>query len=353
MESYHKIKELYSYEDGDTITPSMGVQIDTGYGLQQYVNPTTGKVIQTKFADHNATLFPQPYSSRKGSVVVPATTGQQWYLNAITDEGAILENGVVKAKFAKMFKVGTVKMNNNTFPALIIIGDLVNDSFPEIADRFIYYVSSYENKQFTCQKQIQIQQALAEACQILVSVEGENGAGDEVLSNDNDWVQYTCFLQQAGNTVTGNVNYKFQKLDGDAWKDCKTITKETEVGTNSIKLYDAAIDGAETYRCIATYNGQEYIAIMNPTDEHDPYYIVDGCNIAGDAVKDDEKVTFNPTVYDRHTGAVSTGWTFSYTLYKRTDGTVLYASVVTISTLTGLKIREVGGINVRITASRD
>ena len=144
MESYHKIKELYSYEDGDTITPSMGVQIDTGYGLQQYVNPTTGKVIQTKFADHNATLFPQPYSSRKGSVVVPATTGQQWYLNAITDEGAILENGVVKPKFAKMFKVGTVKMNNNTFPALIIIGDLVNDSFPEIADRFIYYVSSYE-----------------------------------------------------------------------------------------------------------------------------------------------------------------------------------------------------------------
>ena len=51
---YTAIKNLYGFEDGDCITPGMGVQIAAGYGLHQYYNTTTGNVIQTDFTQHPA-----------------------------------------------------------------------------------------------------------------------------------------------------------------------------------------------------------------------------------------------------------------------------------------------------------
>ena len=349
MSTIHKIKHFYSFEDGDTITPGMGVKIDTGFGLQEYIDPNSGEVIATKFKEHNATLFPQPYSSKKGAMIVPETEGQQWYYNVISDEGAILSNGKVKDTFADRFAVGTVEMNGNTFPALIIKGQLSSLQNPN--DKYIYYVSSYQGRQFTCQKLIQVQKALGEACQVLISVEGASGSGDEVLSNDNDWILYTVNLQRTGVSITSGVTVKVQKLVGSTWQDCKTIEGDIEIGSNTMKLYDAAVDGSEQYRCEVTYNERKYYGLMNPTDEHDPFYIEDGCNIAGDAVRDEETVTFNPVVYERSTGEVSTGWAFTYTLFERLTGNII--EDVTLQTLTGVNIRKKKGINVRIEASRE
>ena len=98
--------------------------------------------------------------------------------------------------------------------------------------------------------------------------------------------------------------------------------------------------------------------MMNPTDEHDPYYIVDGCSIAGDTVKRGESVTFSPKVYKRHNGfgeededvTTKEGWTFTYTLVSQKDGTV-----ITAINQTGInfdKLTEYGGIATRIQASR-
>ena len=349
MSSIHKIKHLYSFEDGDCITPAMGVQIDTGYGLQEYIDPTSGDVIATKFSEHNAKLFPQPYSSRKGAVVVPETEGQQWYYNVISDEGAILQDGKVKAKFADRFAVGTVEMNGKTVPARIIKGQLSSKNSPN--DQYIFYTSSWSGKQFTCQQLIPVQQALAEACQVLISIMGASGSGDEVLSNENDWILYTVNLQRTGVSITDGVTVKFQKLVGDAWQDCKTIQGDIEIDGNTMKLYDAAVDGSEQYRAEVSNNGRKYYGLMNPTDEHDPFYIEDGCNIAGDAVRDEETVTFNPVVYVRSTGEISTGWTFNYTLIERLTGNII--KDVTVATLTGVNIRKKKGINVRIDASRE
>lgn len=349
MSTIHKIKHFYSFEDGDTITPGMGAKIDTGFGLQEYIDPNSGEVIATKFKEHNATLFPQPYSSKKGAMIVPETEGQQWYYNVISDEGAILSNGKVKDTFADRFAVGTVEMNGNTFPALIIKGQLSSLQNPN--DKYIYYVSSYQGRQFTCQKLIQVQKALGEACQVLISVEGADGVGDEVLSEDRDWILYTVNLQRTGVSITSGVTVKFQKLVGSTWQDCKTIEGDIEIGSNTMKLHNAAVDGSEQYRAEVTYNERKYYGLMNPTDEHDPFYIEDGCNIAGDAVRDEETVTFNPVVYDRKTGEASTGWAFTYTLFERLTGNII--EDVTLQTLTGVNIRKKKGINVRIEASRE
>ena len=59
---------------------------------------------------------------------------------------------------------------------------------------------------------------------------------------------------------------------------------------------------------------------------------------------------FNPKVYDRSDGSVSTGWTFDYMLTKRSDGSVI--SDINHTQLTYDNIERYGGINVRIEASK-
>ena len=88
--------------------------------------------------------------------------------------------------------------------------------------------------------------------------------------------------------------------------------------------------------------------MFQATDIHDPLYIEDGCNIVGDAVKVGETATFNPKVYDRSSGEISAGWTFTYTLLKRSDGSVI--TDISVNALTYENIDRYGGVNVRIEA---
>ena len=348
MNSLSAIHNLYAYEDGDTITPGMGVQIDAGYGLHQYFNPTTKKVVATDFTEHPALLYPQAYSSKQGKIIVPETVGQQWYYNNISSEGAIIEDGAVKDKWASIFELTTVQSNGSTFPALKIKGNLASEN--DYTDKYIYYSSTSRGKAFTCQQLIPIQAAVGENYKVLISVMGENGAGDNVLSNDNDWIKYTAYLQLAGQTVSSGVTYSFQRLINGAWQTVKNVDGLTEISGNTFKVYNAAVEGVEEFRCVATYNSKEYMEVFQATDIHDPFYIEDGCNITGDAVKPGETATFNPKVYDRSTGEVSTGWTFSYTLLRRVDGSVI--TDITVKSLTYENIDRYGGINVRIEARR-
>lgn len=351
MNTISAIRHLYAYEDGDTITPAMGIQIDAGYGLHQYFNPTTKQVVATDFTQHPVKLFPQAYSSKRGSIIVPESVGQQWYYNNISSEGAILENGAVKAAFVNLFEITSVTMNGATYPALKVKGNLANEN--DYTDKYIYYSSTFNGKAFVCQQLIPIQAAVGDAYKVLLSVEGDNGIGDNVLSNDNDWIKYTANLQLAGQSVLTGVTFAWQRLVNGSWQNISHVAGMTEIsGTNSnvFKVFNAAVEGVEEFRCVATYNHNDYYEVFQVTDIHDPFYIEDGCNISGDAVKVGETATFNPKVYDRSTGDVSTGWTFTYTLLKRSDGTVI--SDVTVNTLTYANIERYGGINVRIEATR-
>lgn len=348
MGNISSIHHLYAFQDGDTITPGMGVRIDAGYSLQQYWNPSTKSVVSTDFSLHNATLYPQAYSSKRGAVIVPEVNGQQWYYGNISDEGAILENGAVKTKFSSLFSITSITANGKTFPALVIKGNLASEN--DLNDKYIYYTSSYNGKAFTCQQLIPIQSAVGDAYDVLLSCLGQDGSGDNVLSNDNDWVQFTTYLQVAGQNVASGVTYQFQKLNGSTWQNVTNTPNLIEVNAGVIKLYNAAVEGVEMFRVVATYNQKAHIKVFEVTDIHDPFYIDDGCNIAGDAVAVGERAIFNPKVYDRSDGSVSTGWTFDYMLTKRSDGSVI--SDINHTQLTYDNIERYGGINVRIEASK-
>lgn len=352
-----QVTNLIAYEDGDHLTPRMGVNIEAGYGLQQYWDVVNGKVIETDFTKHPATLYPQAYSSRFGAVIVPETTGQQWYYNNISDEGAILQDGSVKSKYASMFEITAVTVNGKTFPALKIKGNLATES--DYTDKYIYYSSRYKDKTFTCQQLIPIQASAGSQLSVLLSVEGQNGSGDDVLSNDNDWVKYTAYLQMAGKNVTAGVSFKFYRLMSGAYFEVSNQSGLYDVtisgNSASLKLYNAAVEGVELYKVVATYNQNDYQESFEATDIHDPFYIVPGCSIAGESVKSGETVTYSPQIFNRSTGELATGnyatsnWTFSYTFISRKTG--LTVSTLTKNNLTYDNINAVGGVSVVIEAS--
>jgi hypothetical protein len=231
---------------------------------------------------------------------------------------------------------------------LIIIGNLATSD--DHTDKYIYYSSTYDGKSFTCQQLIPIQSSVGDAYSVLISIEGEDGSGDNVLSNDNDWVKATANLQLVGQIVSGNMTINFQKLVGSAWQNISNVSGLTEIGINTFKVYNAAVEGVELFRAKITYGDKDYYGFFEVTDVHDPYFIDDGCNIAGDAVKAGETATFSPVVYDRSSGEVSTGWTFGYTLTKKTDGSVITDFDETA--LTYDNIKSVGGVIVRIEATK-
>lgn len=375
MNNVSKIKVLYSYEDGDVITPKMGVQIAVGHGLQQFYNAETWQVTNTNFASYPATLFPQPYSSKAGAIVVPAAGGQWYFNNPGNSEMAILDsNGTVKTtalftrngntiKFSDLFETTIVTQgegqNAKTFPALTIKANIVNNISQLSTDIHIYYVGMYGSKQFTCEQRIPVQSVVGDAYQLMVSVTGASGLGDEVLSDDSDYVDYAASLQMmsTGTDIAAAV-ITFEHLVNNAWQTVTNNDGYTEITGKTLRVHAAAVNGSELFRAHAVYNGDDWYQLLNPTDEHDPYYIVDGCSIDGDTVKRGEAVTWNPKVYKRHNGpgeededvTTSEGWTFTYTLVSQKTG-----ETITAFNQTGItfdRLTQYGGIATRIQASR-
>lgn len=347
----YAIKNLYAYEDGDTVTPDMGLQIADGHGLQQYYDPTTFAVKETDFSQFPAVLFPQAYSSKLGRIIVPETEGQQWYYNNITDAAGILDSqGNVKTAFQDRFEKTTVTLNGATFPALRIKGNLVGPTRTDVTDKRIYYVSSYRGMQITCQKTIPIMSSVGDAYDVLLSCVGQNGSGDNVLSSDNDWVQFSSYLQLAGSTVQG-ATAQFQRLVNGAWQNLTNQTGVCEISGNVIKLFDAAVNGSEMFRCVMTYSGKTYQKTFEVTDIHDPLYVVDGCSILGDTIAPGERATFSPKVYRRDNGEEVSGFSFSYVITKRSDGTVV--TDFDITAVTYDNVVSVDGVLIRTHAHKD
>lgn len=375
MNNVSKIKTLYGYEDGDVITPKMGVQIAVGHGLQQFYNAETWAVTNTNFAGYPATLFPQPYSSKAGAIVVPAAGGQWYFNNPGNSEMAILDsNGTVKTtalftkggttiKFSDLFEATTVSQgtapNVKTFPALKIKANIVNNVSQLSTDIHIYYVGMYGEKQFTCEQRIPVQSVVGDTHQLMVSVTGASGLGDEVLSDDNDYIDYTASLQMmsTGTDIAAAV-ITFEHLENSTWQTVTNNSGLTELTGKTMRIYEPAVNGSELFRVKATYNGDTWYQLLNPTDEHDPYYIVDGCSIDGDTVKRGEQVTWNPKVYKRHNGpgeededvTTSEGWTFTYTLVSQKTGATI--TEINQNGITFDKLIQYGGIAIRLQASR-
>lgn len=349
-DTYSAIDHLYAYDDGDTITPGMGIKWvngDEGYGLQQYFDESSGKVVATDFKEHPVLIFPQPYSTKEGKIIKPEAEGQQFYFGNISDEGSILSNGVVKDKFKDRFELSSVEMNGSTYPAIKIKDNIA--TVADHTDKHIYYSSTYRGKQFVCDQLIPIQATSGDALKVLISVVGENGSGDYVLSSNNDYVKFTARLQRAGVPITEDFDVEWQRMINGNWNKITTIQKMFEVVKPVLTVYAAGVEGMELFRAKVTYNNKVYYGTCEATDIHDPFYVEMGRSKPTREVGVGEKITYNPRVYERSSGDLSTGWTFTYTL---TDFNGDKVTDTDQNSLTYDNIKKHGSIAVRIDAHR-
>ena len=357
-QSLSRIRNLYKYEDGDHIQGIMGYQIDAGYGLTQYWDEQQQKVINTDFSVHNLTLYPYPYSSKRGQYVVPATQGQQWYYNNPESEsaGILDEEGNVKAAYTSLFEKTTVVVGGATYPALKVKGNLCSAS--DLSDKHIYYKSTYNGKPFTCTQLIPVQTTVGDSREILISIESADGSGSTALSNTNSWIKLTASLQRAGSSIAG-ATYQWQKLVNGAWVNVTNNPTVIEVSNSTphiIKVYVNGVDSEDIFRVAVTYEDVTSYKTQQLTDTSDIFYIYEGCSQAGDAVEEGVDVSFNPVVYDRRTNVPDTAntWSFSFLLLNMVTG----AQVGNASTAIPFVVKystldEEGGVSVVISATNE
>lgn len=352
-----RIRNLYAYSDGDHIDARMGVQIDADYGLTQYWDLSQKKVVNTDFTQHPPTLYPFPYSSKKGQYVLPESQGQQWYYNnPETETAGILDaSGDVKAAYKSLFQKTTVVIGTVTYPALKIIGNLAKEG--DLTDKHIYYKSTYNGKPFTCSQLIPIQSTVGDATDILLSLTTQDGSGSNVLSNTNNWVQVAAVLQRAGASITSGVTYQWQRLVNGSWTNVTNQLGVIEVvDSATIKVYNPGVDSEEIFRVAVTYNGNTQYKTQQLTDTADTYYIYEGCSQAGDAVEEGVNVSFRPVVYDRSQNTPDTKytWKFSFQLLNLVTGATVGSTSTTIPFVVPYTtIEEQTGVSVVISATNE
>lgn len=354
-----RIRHLYAYEDGDQIEARMGVVIDDGYGLTQYWDVNQKKVVNTDFTQHPATLYPLPYSSKRGEYVKPETEGQQWYYNnPETSTAAIIgDDGKVKATFADRFELTTVTVGGAQYPALKIKGNLAKEG--DLTDKYIYYKSTYNGKPFTCAQLIPIQTTVGDATELIISVASQNGVGSTALTNSNTWATLTAHLLKAGGNVDADATFQWQRFVNGAWVNVVNSPGEVEVvSAQQIKVYTAGVDCEEVFRVAAVYDGKTKYQAQQLTDQTDAYYIFDGCSNVGDAVEDGTNVTFTPAVYTRTGNVPDTEytWKFSFFLYNIATGaelTELKKTNVSTYTVNYDTLKTNRGVSVIISATNE
>ncbi|MFR9506784.1 MAG: hypothetical protein SNG69_08930 [Rikenellaceae bacterium] len=357
MSNVNAIDTLYAYDDGDTITPSMGVSIAAGHALAQFWDANAKSVSADSdftVAANRPTIYPLAFSSSAASYIVPDADGAQWYLNNLGSDtaGILSDTGAVKSSFSDRFSVTTYTVNGKTYPALKIIGNLCDED--DLTSKVLYYQGTYNGKQFTCSIDIPITSVSGTQYEVTISCVNEDGVNDTVIDADTETLTLTSFLTAANAEVSAS-SYKWQKLVGDTWTDLTTSAGVQTVSSNgrTLTVYDAGLDGTESFKAVVTLDSGEYTCTIMLSDTHDPYYVDKGKDFAGESVKTTDTVTYTPKVYCRSTGALQSGWSFSYSLTDN-DGEVLResSSSVTSFSVAGSDVHEHGTINVNITASK-
>lgn len=349
------IDTLYSYADGDVITPGMGVSIAVGHSLAQFFDPVTKKVSQDSdftVAANQPTLYPMLYSSKKGIYIVPSTAGQQWYYNNLfVDSAGILDSGgEVKSNFTKLFQKTTYNLNGKTLPALKIIGNLC--SADDQTNKTLYYVGMADGMQVVCKQDIPINVTTGTPYNVVVTCVNSAGENDSVMDADNEYLQLTAQLN-SGNTAVDGGTYQWQKLVSGTWQNLSNSTGKYTISSNGkiLKVEDDGVDGIENFRCKVTYSGADYYKVITLSDTRDPFFIDKGRSTPSNSIRSTETVTYTPKVYSRSTTELQSGWSFSYSATKP-DGSILESKSGSTYTVQGSTIAEYGALSIAITASK-
>lgn len=351
------IDSLVAIVDGDTIVPGIGYVMPSGAkSTTQYYNPST-KVCTPDYTKtaNQIIIYPENYSSLNGKFIQPDANSEQWYYkNPDSDTAKILDGngGSVLSKYSALFQKTTYQVNNMTFPALKIIGNLA--SADNLSDVNIYCVCTCNGMAVTSRATFPLKQSVGDAFEVVINSINESGVNDTVIDNDSEYLVLNADFQNAGVTVSPTGTWSWKKLTKDGIVAVSHVAGVTELSNSNktLKLFDAGVSGTEEYFAVVTHNSQTYMKGQTVSDTHDPYYINIGRNTKSNLVKKGETVTYTPTVLDRSSRTVQSGWAFSFVAFDNSNTTKQSSSNATSFSVTGDNIATWLGCHVQITASK-
>ncbi|EJX03098.1 hypothetical protein EVA_08789 [gut metagenome] len=349
------IDTLEAILDGDTIVPGMSFVLPAGVGTTQYYNPSTETCTPDYTIPKNQImLYPTNYSSANGRYMAPDVNSEQWFFDNLDSEAAQIltaPGGTVVAKYATLFAKSTYKVNNQTFPALKIIGNLASkDSLNDVK---IYCRCKINGMIVTCNAPISIKETVGSYFDIVINCVNEEGMNDTVIDSSTEFLQVTADFQDAGVSVVPTGGFSWKRATSNGLEEVTHKAGVTELSNSNkvLKLFDDAIQGTEEYFCQVVHNSHTYLKALQVSDTHEPYFIAIGRNINTNLVKEDDTVVYTPSVLARSTRTKQNGWTFTFTIYDN-KGAVKKSGSGATFTVTGKEVHSWEGTNVHIKATK-
>lgn len=349
------IDTLEAIIDGDTVVPGMNFVLPAGIGKTQYYNPSTKACTPdyTKAANQ-IIIYPACYSSGSGKFLIPSSADMMWYYddpNTTAAQILAAKGGAIADKYKTLFQKTTYTVNNQTFPALKIIGNLAAaDSLNDVS---IYFKSKFNDMEITCHGTIAIKESVGSLFDILINCVNEDGVNDTVIDNDSEYLVLTASLQDSGLDMAATGSWGWKKATSGGLVTVSHVPGVTELSNTNktLKLYDGAIEGTEEYFACVTHNGVTYQKGIQVSDTHDPFYINIGRNQASNMVKESDTIVYTPSVLARSSRAVQAGWSFSFTLRDNSGNTVRSATAQTFQ-VTGSEVHAKAGLITHIIARK-
>ena len=387
--------QLVVIGDGDSYASAMGTQYPDNAGNAQYYDVDSNNniiKIQPTFADQDGKrliFFPFLFSAVEGKYLVPS--GQCTFrINNKTSNEAIIAQGTV-SQYANngalvngtgvwgtkvvngatvnvlrntVFKTMTYTINdgtagNITLPALAIIGDLPYGSRNDIS--IFCTCEMEEGNSLVSKGDVEIRQMSEENYKVVISAVNTTGSNDQVINSASESITLTANLLKNGSSsgISG-ATYNWHKFDeagislqnGGSYAGSRT--------GQSLVVTEQMVAGNAVFVCDVTYNGSVYSASININDIQDQYAINKGRTVYKDSgktvvvensnvIRKSNVVVYAPSVVDKNSGGVSSGWTFSYRLVNNAKA-VIATSTGSSYEVSGGTVYNNGGLDVHITA---
>lgn len=353
MSKYSAIDALEAIVDGDTIVPGMNFVLPSGVGTTQYYNPSTGQCTPN-YKDKPIMLYPYCYSSSTGRFLVPSSEQMMWYMGnpeAASSQILTAKGGAVADAYKDRFELTTYTVNNQTFPALKVKGNLA--SAQNLNDVTIYFRSTFNGMEVTCHGSISIKESVGDMFDILINCVNEDGLSDTVIDNDTECLILQPMLLNCGEPVSPSGSWGWKRATSSGLENLQYINGIIELaGADGIRIFHGAVEGTEEFFACVEHNGATYRKGIQVCDTHDPYYINVGRSQAGNLVRQSDTVTYTPQVLSRSGNTVQSGWEFSFVARDNEGNVVLQSSKVSTFSVEGSLVHEHGGLNIHISASK-